>query len=394
MTAGGANQVVVLTAAGRSAVASLLVDGPQARELIAARFKPLSGRPFDGYPLRAVVVGRWGGPRGEEVVVCPRADDRIEVHCHGGLAAVSALVNDLVQLGCRQLPWTAWLRLRECDPIRAAARRSLADSRTLLTAAILLDQYAGALHRGFHQIEWAILDGKLGQATATAEEMLGRAALGRHLVEPWRVVLAGRPNTGKSSLLNALLGYRRAIVNEQPGTTRDVVTARTALGGWPVELADTAGLTASCDPLEAAGVARTQEQLRTADAVVLVLDASRPVRPEETQLEVALPRAIRVHNKWDLAAPRVPDSAALCVSALTGAGVDRLAAAIAIHLVPDPPPSGAAVPFRPAHVRVLAAVRSALSQQDGVAALELLRRLIAPRTGSTPSAAAGHRSLV
>ena len=97
--------------------------------------------------------------------------------------------------------------------------------------------------------------------------------IGRHLTRPWQVVLTGPPNTGKSSLLNAILGYSRAIVDPTAGTTRDVVTAVTALDGWPVEISDTAGIRATNAAVEQAGIRLAEQRIADADLVVLVLDA-------------------------------------------------------------------------------------------------------------------------
>ena len=105
--------------------------------------------------------------------------------------------------------------------------------------------------------------------------LLARADLGRHLVRPWSVVLAGPVNVGKSSLINALAGYGRSIVHHAPGTTRDAVTAATAIDGWPVELCDTAGLRPAATPVERAGIERAQERLAQADLAVLVFDRER-----------------------------------------------------------------------------------------------------------------------
>ena len=115
--------------------------------------------------------------------------------------------------------------------------------------------------------------------------------VGLRLIAGWRVVLAGRPNVGKSRLLNALTGYDRAIVDATPGTTRDVVTARTALDGWPVELADTAGLRPSDDPIEASGVALARARQGEADLVLVVLDRSEPL----TDIDRAI---VAEHAPW------------------------------------------------------------------------------------------------
>ena len=182
----------------------------------------------------------------------------------------------------------------------------------------------------------------LGGRPEVLDVLAQRTPLGRHLSEPWRVVLAGAPNVGKSSLVNALACYQRSVVAATPGTTRDVVTTQIALDGWPVELADTAGLRDAAEPLEEEGVCLAKRTLAAADLCLWVLDASaEPVLPPEALGPVRL-----VVNKtdlpvaWDLA--RAPG--AIRVSALTRAGLDELLAALSRWLVPDPPPAGTAAP--------------------------------------------------
>ena len=154
------------------------------------------------------------------------------------------------------------------------------------------------------------------------------------MTRPWRIVLTGEPNVGKSSLLNALLGYERSIVFDQPGTTRDALRAITAIDGWPVELFDTAGLRTPGDSLEAAGLERAREQLAAADCVLHVTDAS--------QVATVEPRrgAILVGNKSDLidgplcAAWQQRHPGGILVSAKTGAGIDELCRILSGRLVP------------------------------------------------------------
>ena len=177
-----------------------------------------------------------------------------------------------------------------------------------------------------------------------------KAEVGLKMVDGWRVVLAGRPNVGKSRLLNALAGYERAIVDPSPGTTRDVVTIRAAFDGWPVELADTAGLRASDDAIEAAGVASALVRQGTADLVVLVLDRSGPFTEDDRRWIASYPDALLVANKSDLPPAWDPEGLGLdvaTVSAERGDGIEALASAIARRLVPDPPAPGSGVPFRP-----------------------------------------------
>jgi len=201
---------------------------------------------------------------------------------------------------------------------------------------------------------------------AVLNGLLSTVRWAEKFTSPWHIVLAGLPNAGKSSLLNALVGYERAIVFAQPGTTRDVVTAAAAYEGWRWELRDTAGLRATDDSLEALGIERTTAMLATSDVTVLVIDGTRPWSESEP-LRRAHPRAIVVRNKYDLwegephwegEAPAEPhvsentvaftpalsrataneilthasgegeDAAPLSVSAVTGQGLEELRATI------------------------------------------------------------------
>ena len=183
------------------------------------------------------------------------------------------------------------------------------------------------------------------EALDLVDALLGRADVGLRLIAGWRVVLAGRPNVGKSRLLNALTGYDRAIVDATPGTTRDVVTARTALEGWPVELADTAGLRPSDDPIEAAGVALARARQGEADLVLVVLDRSEPLTDIDRAVVSEQARGLIVANKCDLPAAWSPaDLDAVAVSAQRrrwdrGTGRDRRA--------PARPRGSAPLPRRP-----------------------------------------------
>jgi len=366
--------LVRLTPPGRGAVGTVLVEGTGAREVVEGVFRAKDGR---GLGVRSKdrlvyghVVGRAGEamaeaegeeageqPEGyEEVIVRCRVEDSVELHCHGGHAAAGMIEGLLVERGCRVVEWREWVGTHHEDPITAAAHRALADARTRRTAAILLDQYHGALRRDFDAIE-----GQLGRGETAALEqidaVLGRASLGRHLVRPWRVAVAGPVNVGKSTLVNAVLGYTRAITHHTPGTTRDVLSATTAIDGWPVELLDTAGLRAGGDPMERAGVEEARRRLGEADLVVLVFDRSRPFTGEEQRFVDEWPSALVVHNKSDLAPDPGERPPGLATCALKGEGVEALLQAVASRLVPDPPPPGAAVPFAEEHIERLLEVR-------------------------------------
>ena len=338
-------RIVQLTPPGRGAVATLRVEGPGAIEVVQAHVRPRGGRPLTAYPADRLVVGHFGDDRGEEVVVRRHADGAVELHCHGGFAAVAMMEQTLVAAGCQRLGWRDWAAACHADPIAAAALAALADARTERTAAILLDQYHGALRRALAEVRQAIERNDHKAAQTQLDALRRWTNVGRHLVQPWRVVLAGAVNVGKSTLINALAGHRRAIVHPSPGTTRDAVTVATAIEGWPIELCDTAGLRSGKDPIEQAGIERAQERLAGADLAVLVFDRSTAWSAEDRALVRQWPKALLVHNKCDL--PETPDDRPQGVqtSALRGDGVEGLLAAIVTRLVPDPPPAGAAVPF-------------------------------------------------
>jgi tRNA modification GTPase len=364
-------RIVQFTPPGRGAIATVLVEGPDARQRVAGQFRSARGDVLGNCPAERLLYGRFGPPPGEDVVVRCRSEQSIEIHCHGGDAAVARIVSLLDPAGLAPLPWRAWAESHYNDPITAAAHLALADARTERTAAILLDQYHGALGQAWKEIRAALAVGNIARGRALLDAILARAPIGRHLVEPWRVVLAGAPNVGKSSLVNALLGYQRAIVHPQPGTTRDVVTASTAVDGWPLVFCDTAGLRQGEHLLEQAGIERAHQQLAMADLVLLVFDISRLWLESDASLRRRFPTALMVHNKSDLAATG-SRPAGIAVSASSGAAIPQLLESVVERLVPQPPPPGAAVPFTNALVRQLESAREALSTGDWARALEIL----------------------
>jgi tRNA modification GTPase len=353
----------ILTPPGRGAIATIAVKGSQSASIVERFFEPATRRTLSERPPGDIVYGRWSSTN-EEVVVCRTAADRVEIHCHGGVAASQAIIDSLKSAGCTALTWQEFVARDEPNRIRSAARIALAECRTQRTAAILLDQYQGALESAIGEIKSLLANQQSNDATEMVETLLSRSHLGLHLASPWQVVIAGPPNVGKSSLINALLGYQRAIVFDQPGTTRDVVTALTAFDGWPVELCDTAGLRDSRDALELAGVAKAQEQLRQADVIVLVFDRSQPWTSAEHSLADQWPMALVVHNKVDLVPgahrhESGPSPPGIQLSALTGHNIPEFIHAISDCLVPQLPAHGDAVPFTAEQV---AALQEALRQ--------------------------------
>jgi tRNA modification GTPase len=363
------NRVSVLTPPGRGAIAVVAASGPKALAAIDAAFQAANGRRLVEQPVDRIVFGHWtSGAHREEVVVLRGEGDVVEVQCHGGAAAVARIVDALWSKGCEKLSWSDWLKTQGQDHITLEANVALAKATTLRTAAILLDQRNGALARAISEVHLALERGNFVDGEQKLIDLLQRAPLGLHLTEPWQVAIAGRPNVGKSSLINALVGYQRAIVFDQPGTTRDVLTAETAVDGWPVRLTDAAGIRSTDDPLESAGVALAREQVRRADLVLWVVDATTLNNSDNVaavahgELAEAADESLGrlqpliVVNKIDLfpteSAARIGDQA-IAVSALARAGLDKLIAAIANRLVPQPPTRGEAVPFTPRQTELL-----------------------------------------
>jgi tRNA modification GTPase len=259
---------------------------------------------------------------------------------------VDLLLNTIAQRGARiSDAWEFHSLATRSDARRDLAGRLLLQAPTARTASILLHEWTtGALLIGVETILNST-DGQHAAAQTFLAGLMRYTQLGRHLVEPWRVTLAGAPNFGKSSLVNALAGYQRSIVSPTPGTTRDVVTTTIALDGWPVELADTAGLRSGAGALEGQGIEHARSAVLSADLCLWVLDAAaEPVWPD-----LPAERVLLVVNKTDLAPTWDLNHAtgAVPVSALTGSGIPQLCEAIVRRLVPCAPGPTEPVSFTP-----------------------------------------------
>lgn len=345
-----------------------------------AAFRPAKagGRPLAETSVNRLRVGRIGAGLGDEVVAVVVSLDppEVEIQSHGGPVAVALVVGALVMLGADHVRPKVWVKDSTGSTIRAEASEALADASTLRVAEILLDQAEGALEAALTRVVAAIDDSRFDLAVSLLDELIDRGEFGVRSLRGWRVVLAGRPNVGKSRLLNALAGFDRAIVAPTPGTTRDVVTIATAMAAWPVEVADTAGLRATTDPIEREGVALARARQRAADLVVVVLDRSEPITAEDRSILGDHPRALVVANKSDLPSgwDQTVDFAALAVSAERGDAIEALVGAIVDRLDLPVPPVGSGVPFRSVHVRRLKAIRGVVRSGDGGRARRSLLR--------------------
>jgi tRNA modification GTPase len=369
--------IACLSPPGQAALATLGLYGPRAWEALRKLFRRRSGSELPVEPTGGRFwLGRIGDEVVDEVVAAVKQVEPVpwlEVHGHGGREVVRFLIDLFREQGLQLCSWEEFLRKTSVDALSAAASIELAQATTLRTAGILLDQQHGALDRALDAIEKALAHGETAAAHESLTQLERYAAVGQHLTRPWRIVVAGAPNVGKSSLVNALAGYPRCIVAATPGTTRDVVTTRLALDGWLIELADTAGLRAEAEDLEELGIRRARATTAAAELCLWLLDGSTsPVWPSESLAAVQF-----VINKSDL--PPAWDAAAapeaVPISARTGEGLADLCTAVIARLVGDPPPSGAAVPFSPALCEGIAEARRRLASGSVAEARDLLAAL-------------------
>jgi tRNA modification GTPase len=353
--------IACLTPPGTAAIATLAVRGPRAWPITRSLFRGrLPENPVPGQ----FYLGRLGEDKGacDDVVLAVKPD-HLELHCHGGLEVVRFIEDLFTRQGANTASGYDLIAPTE-SRLRRLARQQLTQAPTAKTAAILLDQFHGAFENALVNVLKAV-DGQDSETVQRHLISLARTQrLGRHLVDPFRVAVAGAPNAGKSSLVNALAGYTRSIVSATPGTTRDLVTTRIALEGWPVELIDTAGIREGGDDLEREGMMRARAVLDGANLRLWVLDAAaEPVMPP-ADISVDL----MVINKVDL--PRAWKETALCqlsasrsVSAKTGHGMGELGQAIATALgLHEVPVSGEGVAFTPELCDKVLQARAAMQQ--------------------------------
>jgi len=315
-------------------------------EAVGRLFHPRGPTPLADRPVGSVSFGRWAdAERGEELVVVRCEEHLFEVHCHGGVAASEAVITSLEGLGAERQPWPQWLAAGGASVIEIEAREALAKVGGPKAAKILSRQLAGALQAELDRMAGLRRSGDEAAAGAVVERLRRAARVGLRLTRPWRVVVAGPVNAGKSSLVNALAGYARSIVSAEPGTTRDVLETRIVLDGWEIDLIDTAGLR-DADLAEASSTERVGiERARTAAA-----DADLVIRLSRVGFSPPDSRELNVLSQCDRSPADAPClTGVIRTSAVTGQGIAELATAIIQRLVPeehdDPSLLAGAVPF-------------------------------------------------
>ena len=407
----------IATGTELSAIGIVRLSGDGVIELAQRLFRPADGKPLTGHRDRQLIYGRLTDRAGEDLDLClctfshgPNSytgEDTTEFQCHGSPVLLSALLEELGALGARQaLPGEftkrAFLNGR-MDLTEAEAVTDLIDAESRQAARNALGQLSGAIGRKIGEIYetlagisahyHAVLDypdediedfrlrdyrERMESARTDLQRLRESYSRGSMLRSGIPTAIIGLPNAGKSSLLNALVGYERAIVTDIPGTTRDTIEEKARLGDLSLRLIDTAGIRQTRDQVERLGVERSRRALSEAGLVLAVVDGSLPPSPEEREiLEAAerAPKALAVLSKGDL--PPVRESLetslpVISVSAVTGQGLDRLEAAVKALFPLPPVPAGEIL----TNARQAGAVARALDSLD--AALEAMAQGMTP----------------
>ena len=386
---------------GRAAIAVVRVSGPAA----AAALTRIGGKPLP--ELRRAALRRFREPETGAPIdrglalwfpapASATGEDMAEFHVHGGPAVVAALCDALAAIpGLRPAePGEFTRRAFEAGRLDLTEAEGIADLVAAETEAQrrqALAQMEGGLHRLYDgwrarlmalraNVEAAIdfSDQELGEDPLAAAAP-GLAALetevaahlddarrGERLREGFCIAIVGAPNAGKSSLLNRLSGRDAAIVSTRAGTTRDVVEVRLDLGGWPLTLADTAGLRESRDEIESEGVRRALARAASADLSLVVFDGALWPEADAQSLALLGDDALPVLNKTDLFSGPTPTTiaghAALGVSCLTGAGIDALLETLTEEIARRYPTGGAPALTRARHRQAVVECREALAR--------------------------------
>jgi tRNA modification GTPase len=361
--------VAIATPLGEGGLAVLRVSGPEATG-IADKIFVGKGKPSTApsHTLHFGKIIRDGNTIDEVLLAVLRAprtftrEDTVEISCHGGILPAKLILDAILGSGARlaepgEFTRRAFLNGR-IDLAQAEAVADLIHSRTELALAAANEQLAGQLSRRINRLRDDLLHilahveahidfpdediapdtreqllKRLEDGLGFIAQLLQTANEGQILRRGIRAAIVGRPNSGKSSLLNQLLGHDRAIVSPIPGTTRDTIEETANVRGLPVVFIDTAGLREARDEIEIEGIRRSRQSLAQAELILHVLDANQPLTAEDENYftEFAGKKRIFVRNKMDLPIHcELPTalSPAMDVSCVTGQGLESLKDAI------------------------------------------------------------------
>ncbi|MEA4954491.1 MAG: tRNA uridine-5-carboxymethylaminomethyl(34) synthesis GTPase MnmE [Pseudoflavonifractor sp.] len=356
----------IATGAARCAIGVIRLSGTGAAQCAGAVFRAFNGKALWEHPPRALVYGTLSDREGREIdqvlatwSPAPHSytgEETAELQCHGSPAMLALALDSLFAHGARQAGRGEFTRRAflngKLDLAQAEAVMDLIDAETPGAVRQAAGQLSGALSRRVEKVYGALVDvmahfhavldypdedidpftsrtirEALERAQGELTALLGTYRRGSMLTRGVPCAIVGRPNAGKSTLLNALVGYERAIVTDVPGTTRDTVEERCVLGGVLLRLIDTAGLRETEDTVEKIGVERSRAAMEQAGLILAVMDRSKPFTQEDVQLleeAKALAPTILVWNKADLPAMDSQLPPGVEISAKMGAGLDQL----------------------------------------------------------------------
>lgn len=400
-----------------SAIGIIRLSGDETFRVIDRLFFPYSGKKMSESAERRLIFGELRDRGGELLDVClctisraPHSytgENTAELQCHGSPTVLRAALDELFALGARQAAPGEFTKRAflngHMELCAAEAVADIIDAETVECAKNAVGQLSGAISRKVDGIYSALTDisshyhavldypdediedfqlesyeGSLTSALTELERLLQSHERGKLMTGGIPAAIAGRPNAGKSSLLNALLGYDRAIVTSIPGTTRDTIEEKLRIGRLTLRLIDTAGIRDTDDEVERLGVERSRAAMSKAELVIAVVDGSGEITDEDREVIAqaeAAPKGIVVLSKRDIAEPDAEITTALPVvslSSVTGDGMDELERVIAERFPLPEVPAG----------EILTNVR----QADAVKrAIEYMRSALdAMRAGMTP----------
>ena len=348
----------IATGSARSAIGIVRLSGSESLNAVERLFTPAGGGALSAHPAGALVYGTLRDEQGRVLDKClatyskaPRSytgEDTAELQCHGSPAVLTAALEALFALGVRQAKAGEFTRRAflngRMDLTQAEAVIDLIDAETpaaarcaiydeLVTLMAHFDVVLDYSDEDLEPFDEAEITAQVGRAAEELRRLAATYRRGRRLYDGVPCAIVGRPNSGKSSLLNALLGYDRAIVTDIPGTTRDTVEEKAVVGGTLLRLIDTAGLRDTEDTVERIGVERSRAALERAELALVLVDGSGPLTAEDNailKLAQSVPQTIVLATKADRPTFTLPDiPGVLALSSLTGEGLDALEREIA-----------------------------------------------------------------